>query len=73
MGSDQFVEDTQCLLSLDQSLNDIPKPQKLVTPKPLQYYVDTFTVREGMARAYLSEIHFTLSEWGMLIKRATYR
>ncbi|MBN7799211.1 REP-associated tyrosine transposase, partial [Parahaliea mediterranea] len=34
LGSDKFVEDMQCKLDPDQSLRDIPRPQKLGSPKP---------------------------------------
>ncbi|MDZ7924873.1 MAG: hypothetical protein U5M23_12650 [Marinagarivorans sp.] len=73
LGSDKFVEDTQCLLSLDQSLHDIPKPQKLAPPKLLQYYVDTFAGREGMARASLSWSFYADRSRGCLSKELRYR
>lgn len=63
LGSDTFVEDAQCQLSLGQSLVDIPRPQKQSPPKELHYYVDKFEAKEGMARAYLSG-HYTLTVVG---------
>lgn len=63
LGADEFVEETQCKLREDQSLADIPKPQKLAPKKALEYYIKHFSEKEGMARAYLSG-HYTLSEVG---------
>ena len=69
LGSDQFVEDTQSQLRLDQSLEDIPKPQKLSPPKPLSHYKESFPEREAMARAYLSG-HYTLSQVGDIYNKS---
>ena len=64
LGDDKFVEAMQCKLDPDQSLNDIPRKQKLAPPKPIDYFVRKFRDRtEAMARAYLSQ-HFTLEEVG---------
>ncbi len=64
LGDDQFVEEMQCKLDPDQSLNDIPRKQKLAPPKPIDYFARKFRDRtEAMARAYLSQ-HFTLEEVG---------
>ena len=53
LGTDKFVDETQCKLRDDQSLNDIPKPQKLAPISPLDDYVTRYSEKEGMARAYL--------------------
>lgn len=69
LGSDSFVEDTQCKLRDEQSLNDVPKLQKLTPPKPLEYYVANYPEREAMALAYLSG-HYTLSEVGAVFSKS---
>ncbi len=38
LGSDSFIESMQCKINPDQSLLDIPKPQKHSPRKPLEYY-----------------------------------
>lgn len=64
LGSGEFVEDVQAKMDPDQSLLDIPKPQRLSPPKLLGYYVDLYNDRkEGMSAAYHSG-HYTLSEVG---------
>ncbi|WP_049721655.1 hypothetical protein [Gilvimarinus polysaccharolyticus] len=64
LGSDEFVDDAQAKMNPDQSLLDIPKPQKLSPPRPLEYYVDLYSDRkEGMSAAYRSG-HYTLSGVG---------
>jgi hypothetical protein len=53
LGSDQFVEDMQKRMTLNQSLNDIPKQQRRAPAKPLAYYVDRHKERDkAMAEAY---------------------
>ena len=63
LGSDAFIEDTQCRIRQDQSLDDIPKPQKLGPVKPLDFYVSNYSGKEGVARAYLSG-HYSLAKVG---------
>ncbi|RUM94947.1 MAG: addiction module toxin RelE [Thiothrix sp.] len=64
LGSDQFVEDMLCKLDPDQSLQDIPKPQKQSPPKPLSYYEGKHSVQKrAMAEAYCSG-HYTLQQVG---------
>ncbi len=64
LGSDQFVEEVQCKMSPEQSLQDIPKLQKQAPPKPLDHYQVKFTDKKiAMANAYLSG-HYTLQEVG---------
>ena len=64
LGSDEFVDDMLCKLNPDQSLKDVPKPQKLSPPKALERYQSEYSQRnEAMARAYLSG-HYTLAEVG---------
>ncbi len=64
LGSNQFVDDMQCKLDPEQSLNDIPKKQKQSPPKLLSYFEKCYSIRdEAMAFAYLSG-HYTLSEVG---------
>ena len=64
LGSDEFVKDMQCKIDPDQSLKDIPKPQKNSPIKPLIHYKERFKNRNrAMAEAYRSG-HYTLSEIG---------
>lgn len=64
LGSDKFVEEAQCRIDPDQSLLDIPKPQKQSPPKPLDYYKGKYRKRnEAMAHAYRSG-HYTLMAVG---------
>ncbi|MBU2986646.1 transposase [Saccharophagus degradans] len=63
LGSDEFVEHAQCQISDEQSLNDIPKPQKLAPIKPLTHYIERYPRNEGMAKAYLSG-HYSLAKVG---------
>lgn len=64
LGDDDFVEDMQCQLEPEQSLRDIPKPQKLAPVKPLSWYSVHYPERDqGMAMAYLSG-HYTLTQVG---------
>lgn len=53
----------------EQSLDDIPKLQKLGPVKPLEYYVENYPEREAMALAYLSG-HYTLSEVGAVFSKS---
>lgn len=53
LGSEEFVLQAQGYIKEEQSLDDIPKPQKLAPPKPLSYFVTGYNRNEGMARAYL--------------------
>lgn len=69
LGSDDFVEDVQCKMRDDQSLDSVPKPQKLSPPKPLSFYKTHYPEREAMARAYLSG-HYTLSEVGKVFSKS---
>jgi len=64
LGSEQFVEDMQTRIGPEQSLEDIPKPQKQAPSKPLDYYSSKYTHRnKAMAEAYRSG-HYTLSQVG---------
>lgn len=64
LGSSEFVEEMQCKLEPDHSLNDIPKKQKNAVIKPLSYYQQRYPSRsEAMAKAYLAG-HYTLKEVG---------
>jgi putative transposase len=64
LGSDEFVEDMLSRIDPDQSLRDIPRPQKRSPPKPLAYYQSRYTnAKKAMAVAYLSG-HYTLTEVG---------
>ncbi len=64
LGSDQFVVDMQCKMDPDQSLEDIPKPQKQSPPKPLSYYQGKYSERNrAMAEAYRGG-HYTLQQVG---------
>ena len=64
LGSDQFVEDMRCKMDPEQSLDDIPTPQKQSPAKPLGYYQERFSDRNvAMAKAYRSG-HYTLKQVG---------
>ena len=64
LGDDDFVEDMQCKLDPEQSLDDIPRKQKQAPPRPISDYKRLYgNGKEAMARAYLSG-HFTLQEIG---------
>ena len=64
LGSDRFVEEVQCKLDPEQSLKDIPKPQKLGPIKPISFYKEAYKSRNSaMAEAYRSG-HYTLAEVG---------
>jgi putative transposase len=64
LGSDEFLEDMQCRLDPDQSLEDVPQRQKRAPPKPLDYFSRRFKDRDrAMAEAYRSG-QYTLAEIG---------
>lgn len=64
LGSDEFLEDMQCRLDPDQSLDDIPQRQKRAPPKSVAYFAQRFKDRDrAIAEAYRSG-HFTLAEIG---------
>ena len=63
LGSDNFVEDMQRKLRLDQSLNDIPLAHKSRPVKPLRYYSAHYPAKEAMARAYRAG-HYSLQAVG---------
>jgi len=64
LGSDDFIEETQCKLNPEQSLKDIPRLQKQASIKPIYYYQELYLTRdEAMAKAYLSG-HYTLKKIG---------
>ncbi|MDH5232831.1 MAG: transposase [Gammaproteobacteria bacterium] len=64
LGSDEFVEEMQEKIEPDQSLADIPKPQKQSPPKPIAYYEKQASTRnDAMAEAYHSG-HYTLQAIG---------
>jgi DNA-directed RNA polymerase specialized sigma subunit len=64
LGSDQFIEDMQCKIDPEQSLRDVPKPQKNSPVKALSFYKEKFKSRNrAMAEAYRSG-HYTLAEVG---------
>jgi len=64
LGDDDFVKKMQCKIDAEQSLEDIPKPQKQTPPKPLSYYAEKYLSRNiSMAEAYRGG-HYTLKEVG---------
>ena len=64
LGNYDFVEDMQSKIDPEQSLNDIPTPQKQAPKKPLLYFEQRYSARdEAMYHAYISR-HYTLSEVG---------
>lgn len=65
LGSDEFVEDTQCKIEPEKLLSDIPKQQKLAPIKSLDYYQQRYSSRDkAMAKAYLAG-HYTLKMVGI--------
>jgi len=53
LGTEQFVEDMQCKLNQNQELSEIPKAQRRIVPKPLDYYSSKFKERnQGVIMAY---------------------
>jgi REP element-mobilizing transposase RayT len=64
LGSDQFVEDMLGKIDPEQPLSEIPKPQKMMPPRPLEYYEEKYgDTRETLAIAYLNG-HYTMAEIG---------
>ncbi|MBB3062590.1 transposase [Microbulbifer rhizosphaerae] len=56
LGSDEFVEDMQCRMNPEQSLQDIPKPQRQSPPRPLEHYRKRYSER--------NEAMYTLAQVG---------
>ena len=55
LGSDEFVDDMQCKISLDTKLSEIPSTQKRQVAKPISFYVDKFIDRNtAIIQAYAS-------------------
>ena len=46
LGSDEFVDEMQCQLSLDAKLSEIPSAQKRPVAKPLGYYREKYPERD---------------------------
>lgn len=64
LGEDEFVEAVQCKLDPEQSLDDIPRKQKLAPPKSIEYFKRKYRdPKQAMAMAYLSQ-HYTLEAVG---------
>lgn len=64
MGSDDFINKHQELISKKQDLGDIPALQKRATPKPISYYQKKYkNEKQAITRAFLSGGH-TLKEIG---------
>ena len=64
LGSDQFVDDMLSMIQPEQSLRDIPRPQKSPPSQPLRDYETRFSDRKrAMAASYLSG-HYTLEQVG---------
>ena len=53
LGPDKFVEKMQCKINPEQSLKDIPKPQKSSPVKPLTFYKEKYTIRTGQWRKHI--------------------
>jgi REP element-mobilizing transposase RayT/AraC-like DNA-binding protein len=55
LGDDAFVDDMQCKISPNQSLDDIPSSHKRQAPKPLVYYEKKYNDRdEAIFNSYIS-------------------
>ena len=55
LGDEQFVEDMQCKLNLNQDLSEIPRTQRRKVPKPLDRYSNKYKDRnQGIVAAYRS-------------------
>ena len=64
MGSDDFINKHQELISKKQDLDDIPALQKRATPKPISYYQKKYkNEKQAITQAFLSGGH-TLKEIG---------
>lgn len=64
LGDDEFIDDMQCKINPAQSLQGIPRKQKLAPPKSIAHYQQTYKDRDlAMAQAYLSG-HHTLAAIG---------
>lgn len=64
LGSDDFVSEMLGRVNVEQSLDDIPKLQKLEPPKSLEHFVSlSMTRKRAMAEAYRSG-HFSLAQVG---------
>ncbi len=64
LGSDKFVEAMQAKIDPQQSLKDIPKPQKIRPVKPISFYKEKYKSRnKAIAEAYRSG-HYTLPKVG---------
>lgn len=73
LGSDKFVEDMQCKLDPDQSLEGIPKPQKMSPPKPLRYYEkSTYNVMKQWQLA-IEVATIPYSRWVSILVKAQQR
>jgi putative transposase len=45
LGSDEFIDDMQCKIDPNQSMKDIPKPQKNSPIKPIIHYKERYQSR----------------------------
>ena len=55
LGSDNFVEEMQCNIKQDKDLSEIPRSQKRKVAKPLSYYENKYSERNGsIIKAYES-------------------
>lgn len=55
LGTEQFVEEMQCKMNLDQELSEIPAAQRRKSPKPLDYYKKKYQERNhAITMAYHS-------------------
>jgi hypothetical protein len=58
MGSDEFIDKHQDLISQKQDLDDIPALQKRATPKPISYYQKKYkNENQAITRAFISGDH----------------
>lgn len=64
LGDEQFVNNMQAKLSLDQPLDDIPKAQKRKIPKPLDYFSSTANDRNTSIIAAYQSGGYSMKEVG---------
>jgi len=64
LGDEQFVEDMQCKLNINQELSEIPKAQRRKVPKPLEYYSNKNKTRNQCITAAYQSGGYSMKEVG---------
>ncbi len=84
LGSEEFVEEMQCNIKQDKDLSEIPSSLKRQVTKPLSYYENKYSERNGsIIKAYESggyslkeigdyfELHYSRLSWIVKAKGKT--